>query len=74
MSPAKSFQGQDWTLKFHGPGTHFPSPSPQAEQVMTVQSHHTGAAETQLEQKGDSRPQGGWGWGCQKMEQMEAGG
>lgn len=41
---------------------------------MTVQSHHTGAAETQLEQKGDSRPQGGWGWGCQKMEQMEAGG
>ena len=24
--PAKVFQGQDWTLKFHTPGTHCPSP------------------------------------------------
>lgn len=27
VSTAKSFQGQDWTLKFHSPDTHFPSPS-----------------------------------------------
>lgn len=86
MSPAPSSQRLDWTLKSHGPGTHFPSPSfihkhPTHPKPGTPSRAGDDGAESRATTRGQQRlgwngrgtprPQGGWGWGCQKMEYVD---